>query len=118
MLVSRITRANYHSAAVHADLDRILSIHDAESVEYLQLILGAALTGYADHRLTLLQGPGGNGKTSLIGALAAAMCVNFMILVSSGGDLGVAIAKPLAREGKVRQRVLSHQIRPAFPTAR
>ena len=73
MLVSRITRANYHSAAVHADLDRILSIHDAESVEYLQLILGAALTGYADHRLTLLQGPGGNGKTSLIGALAAAM---------------------------------------------
>lgn len=73
MLVSRIARASYRPGATHRHLDFLLGLHDPGVVKYLQVVCGAALTGYADHRLTLLVGPGGNGKTTLLGALAAAM---------------------------------------------
>ncbi|WP_269303409.1 phage/plasmid primase, P4 family [Aeromicrobium sp. HA] len=73
MLVSRIARASYRPGATHRHLDFLLGLHDPEVARYLQVVCGAALTGYADHRLTLLVGPGGNGKTTLLGALAAAM---------------------------------------------
>jgi len=73
MLVTGITRASYHQGVSHPDLKRVLSIHPAEVVEHLQLVLGAAITGHHDPRLTLLHGPGGNGKTTLLGALIAAI---------------------------------------------
>lgn len=73
MKVTGLTRASYRANAGHPDLSRVLSIHPREVVDHLQLVLGAALTGHSDHRITLLHGPGGNGKTTLLQALVAAM---------------------------------------------
>lgn len=73
MMVTGITQASYRPNARHPDLDRVLSIHPDEVVEHLQLVIGAGITGHADHRLTLCHGPGGNGKTTLLGSILAAL---------------------------------------------
>lgn len=73
MLVTGISRVSYRPGAAHHDVDYLMSLHEPDVVAYLQMVCGLALTGIADARISLILGPGGNGKTTLLGSLAAAM---------------------------------------------
>lgn len=73
--MTRITQTNYDPDAQHPDWDQVLTCLDPDVMEWLQVRIGNAATGYpsSDHIIPLCQGGGSNGKTTFLNALFVAL---------------------------------------------
>lgn len=73
--MTKITNTNYDPAAMHPDWDQTLRCLDPEVMDWMQVRIGNAATGYpsSDHVIPLCQGGGSNGKTTFLNALFAAL---------------------------------------------
>ena len=75
-LLTKCTGVNFRAEAFHDDWMRVLgALPDAQTVSWLQRLVGAAATGEEDRStpIVLHQGAGANGKTSFVGAINAAL---------------------------------------------
>ncbi len=63
------------AASAHAGSDSCeITYGDKEMIRYLQRFIGYTLTGVIEeHAFAFLFGPGGNGKSVLLGTIAAAL---------------------------------------------
>lgn len=88
--LTKITETRYVPGAKHKDWDQALKALDPEVVEWMQIRLGQAATGYpaSDDVMPIGQGQGSNGKTTFITAVRNAM-----------GDHAVTVPDKLLRAG-------------------
>lgn len=70
-MMTKTTGVAYRPGATHPDVEMALECLDEDEREWLQMMFGQALTGYAppEDYLTFLHGVGANGKTALVGTL-------------------------------------------------
>lgn len=70
-----ITRASYDPGAMSENWNRALEALPAEVHEYVQVVMGQAITGYPpdDDKVRFLQGGGENGKSSFLDAIRLAL---------------------------------------------
>lgn len=71
--VTMVTRTGYHADAVSPVWDGFLDRTfggDAELVKFVQIMMGASLTGYPVERLFWLMGNGSDGKSTLVNGVA------------------------------------------------
>ncbi|MGX7681348.1 DNA primase family protein [Jatrophihabitans sp. DSM 45814] len=75
LLLTKITRADYVPRKVHPDWLAALEAIPQDCRAYVQLRYGQAITGHMtpDDKLLVQQGSGENGKTTVMGAIAAAL---------------------------------------------
>lgn len=72
-MISKITKAAYVPGAESPLLKKALEAIPEDATEWLQLMLGEAVTGHSGERMVLLTGKGRNGKTALMGAVYRAL---------------------------------------------
>ena len=72
-LVTRSVGYDYAPGATHADLDRLLAAQDGQGVEYIRQAMAHALGGVPNRRLYTVAGDAAAGKSTLYGAVAAAL---------------------------------------------
>jgi P4 family phage/plasmid primase-like protien len=89
LLMTRITAARYVPGARHRDWTAALSAVPDDAREWLQLRFGQAATGRPppDDTLVFLDGPGENGKTTIVQAVGRALG-----LASDGGYAATSIS--------------------------
>lgn len=74
LLLTCIANAEYNPKSTHPDMRKMLSALDPEVADWLQVVFGYAATGEVGEDLVpILDGAGANGKSTLIGAVAAAL---------------------------------------------
>lgn len=102
-LITKITDVKYVPGAESVYVKAALSAVPHDSLEWLQLMLGKAATGYSPDQLVLLTGKGRNGKTALMGAVYrvlgsyAAKVPNTLLL--KGGQKGSATPEKMSLRG-------------------
>lgn len=72
-MITKVTAVPYVPGAESVALKSALTAVPADAVDWLQLMLGEAVTGHSGERMVLLTGVGRNGKTALIGAIFRAL---------------------------------------------
>jgi P4 family phage/plasmid primase-like protien len=74
LLLTCIANADYDPELTHPDVSKLLSGLDPEVADWLQVVFGYASSGEISEDLVpFLDGAGANGKSTLIGAVAAAL---------------------------------------------
>lgn len=74
LFITKITDLNYRPDARHPDVDTVLQVVTDPVRGWLQAMFGYAATGYvSEDILPVLDGTGSNGKSALLGAVAAAL---------------------------------------------
>ena len=75
LFMTRIALVNYSPRATHSDWDKTLTAVPEDVREWLQVRYGQAATGYAtdDDVLPIQTGGGSNAKSTMVGAIAAAL---------------------------------------------
>lgn len=103
LLMTKVTGVKYVPGAESVHVKAALSAVPDDSVDWLQLMLGKAITGYSPDQLVLLTGGGSNGKTALMGAIFrtlgtyAAKVPNVLLL--KGGNKGGATPEKMNLKG-------------------
>lgn len=74
-LVTKMTPVRFDPSSQHRDWDQVLRAVPPEVADYLQIRFGQAATGLVpdDDRISVLQGGGENGKSTLLNAVMAAL---------------------------------------------
>jgi P4 family phage/plasmid primase-like protien len=72
-MITKITSAGYVPGADSVALKKALEALPADVPDWLQLMLGEAVTGHSGERMVLLTGGGRNGKTVLMGSIYRAL---------------------------------------------
>ncbi|MCE9515999.1 MAG: hypothetical protein K8R24_08730 [Mycobacterium sp.] len=93
-LFTKMAPANYVPGAWHQDWEEALAAVPEDAVDWLQIRLGQAITGYPvpDDRLLVLKGSGSNGKTTVVDAIREALGSEFAttmpdrVLLARQGD--------------------------------
>lgn len=72
---TKIARVEYQAEATHADWATALTALDEDVADWLQVVMGQALTGYSpgEDRITFMTGGGSNGKSSIINGVTEAL---------------------------------------------
>lgn len=72
--LTKTTSTDYRKDATHADVDAVLDVADEQVRDWLQVLFGYASTGHVSEDLMpVFDGRGSNGKTTLLGAVSAAL---------------------------------------------
>lgn len=93
LLLTKMAGCDYVPTALHEDWTAALSAVPADALDWLQVLYGQAITGYAnpDDRVLIQQGGGANGKTTVLTGVANALADYYLvasdkILMSSQGS--------------------------------